>query len=263
MYRFLQWFNQELPEVWYPRCAVGITIFGLLFRLFCFWMESTISRDGVFYCTMAEIWKAEGFEAARQLPLGRVVPPLLPGLMRLMMYAGISAEFAGNLLNLLSGTLLIPILYWIGVMCFNRREIALGLALLAAVQPSLVELSIEIQRDAPYLLFAGLAIGCTLAATEKQKVWRWVLAGFFCTAAAMMRLEGLELVPLFLGYIVVLMVLQFLTVPLGLKAAVSFIGGCIGGFLLLTLLVGIPWDFYSVYWERGVELFSREMGEIQ
>ncbi len=186
--------DQAFPPRWNRLLLPAIVILAFLIRWICFSLESTISHDGTFYVNFMEQWKQTG-----SYPLHSYLP-LYPWLMKLLSGCGMSGFAAGIGINLLLGSLLPLICYGILRLATVRREAALAGALLAAVHPAFIELSINIQRDTPYLFFTGCAIFYGLCAVKFSKWYWWSLSSLFLSAGMFSRYEALELLPIICGY---------------------------------------------------------------
>ena len=138
---------------------VGITALSIIISLLCWCLEPTVSRDGVLYLELIQIWHRNGdFQDILDYWPQYWIPPLPLYLMTFLMHCGLSAEAAGVGLNLLAGSMLPLIVYGIAAEVCEDRRIAFYSALLMAVNPGRIELSIEPQRDMIYLFFCGLLI---------------------------------------------------------------------------------------------------------
>ncbi len=197
--------DHVLPSRWNALLLPGILLLGFLIRWSCFSLESTISTDGTVYVNLAEQWRVTGM-----YPLHSYLP-LYPWLMKLLSGCGMSGFAAGIGINLLLGSLLPLICYGILRLATVRREAALAGALLAAVHPAFIELSINIQRDTPYLFFTGCAIFCGLYAVKFGRWYWWSLCSLFLSAGMFSRYEALELLPIICGYFLFALIFRALS----------------------------------------------------
>lgn len=180
--------NEMIPRKrfsWNP-VFPAILLTGILLRAVTLWQNPVLSRDAITYVRYAVSFPStEG--AAPPFPVMLIL------LLRLLHGAGFSWEMAGWLINLTTGTLLIPVVYGIVLRIWNDRKWALLAALFIAVHPTLIKLSIAIQRDSPYLL---LFWGCIyfLLCLLSDGGWPFAVATGVLTGCAMMtRFEGIEL----------------------------------------------------------------------
>lgn len=174
---------------------LAIFLAGLALRVFCWRNSGAISRDAATYLDIAErLAECDnvGDFFFREDVLSS--PPLFVWLISCGVRLGLSSELVGLWLNLLSGAMF-PLVVWAMFRFANcKSEIAFSGAVLTALHPSLVGLSIEIQRDMPYLFCIGLALlflqmGCN----DFRKFHLWMSAGVCCGVSAMIRVESLEL----------------------------------------------------------------------
>ena len=208
-----------------------IFFFSLLVRIYVRVMELCISRDGCQYVMLARIWIQGQFQDVLEAyPIG--CPPFLLFLMVALNYFGISPVVSGVGLNILAGALCPCLIYAISREIFPRaRKIAAFAAVLTAVNPSLIFLSIEPQRDMIYLFFCGCVFWFILIALRKDRLYLWGLAGCASAFASLTRFEAFELLPL------VLFVLFFCSVRKVIPLKKSLLRGVI--FLLSFFLVNI------------------------
>ena len=232
-----------------------ILLCGLGLRIFCWSQSGAVSRDASWYLLIAERWFTQG-SAQAAFSGESWTAPLLPWLIQLGMYLGGSAEITGLLLNLFSGTLLSLIVWAILYRAGCRRELCLAGALLIALHPSAVELSIEIQRDSLYLFWIGLTIlGLENAFLRPGNWLAWCLAGACCGFAATARLEGLEAV-------VVVPIATFITACADRKRYQQFLWGgiafllvVIAVLLLLLVCMGAMESFYGLCQQKIANRF--------
>ena len=166
----------------------GITVLSLLITGFCWFFEPTISRDGIFYLELVQIWHDQGnFQGILKGWPRFWLPPFPLYLMKLLTDCGLSAETAGVGLNIAMGCCLPVIVYGIAMEITRERKIALCSALLMLLNPSMIELAIEVQRDVIYLFFCGLLIYFLAFGIRRQKGFDWVRAGVFFACSFLTR----------------------------------------------------------------------------
>ena len=226
----------------------AIFLTGGLLRIVSLWQNPVMSRDAIGYIRYAASFPlTEG--AAPPFPVMLIL------LLRLLHGAGFSWEMAGWLINLTAGMLLIPVVYGIVLRIWNDRKWALLAALFTAVHPSLIKLSIVIQRDSLYLLFFW---GCVYFLFCLLTSGRWpsaVAAGILTGCAVMTRFEGLEL--FFLWVVMSGLIWK----KYGAKQ-MFFLGAAMALPCLLILAAGwclpSPWDLGSIWTRRF--LFLQKTG---
>ena len=155
-------------------------------------LDPVVSRDGSLYVNIAQAWHDAG--NFTDIPVFRdyLLPPMYFYLMKCLIHCGIPAETAGVSLSLFFGSLVPLIAYGIAWKVTRRKDIAICSALLIAVNPSINELSIEVQRDMMYLFFAGLTILFITAWIHRQKCIFLLGTGFLCACGILTRFEMIE-----------------------------------------------------------------------
>ena len=175
---------------------IGLALCFLLalgVRIFAWQIEPTISRDGIYYINKAEILQLDDNDPKKI--------ELIASNDTLHFYCAYIACGAFNLspeqlglgTNILLGAFLPGIFFGIIWLLFKNSELALATAILAAVHPKLVEYSIVIQREMPYLFCCGLFF-LFLILFFKSGKWYWsILIGLTSTMGFFFRYEGIEL----------------------------------------------------------------------
>lgn len=207
------------------------------------------TRDGIQYMEFCREW----FEKAdAALPYEMQGKPLLyQYTVRSLMFLNISVEEAALGLNLFVGALLLLPVYFSGKVLFEDSKAALGIVLLAAVMPPLVEYSAVRLRETFYFFFTAWSI-CfwlfSINGSKHRQIWTAFCGAAVCLAT-MCRFEGGELA-IFCG--VSLPVSEFFRRSGWMRSI--FAGGLFaGGFaicaLLLFLLPGMP-NFILIYLQQ-------------
>jgi len=172
-----------------------IAVFALSFlmKLLSYHLDPIITRDGYTYIKLAESWYDTGVYPDTMFNgYSNWVPPFYLFLMKSLMSFGFSAEMAGIWINLVLGSFIPLLAYGIAYEIIQRQDIAICTALLTAVNPSMNELAVGIQRDIVYLFFSGVIIWSLSAGIHSLK-WRyWFGAGLACGCAVLTRFEALE-----------------------------------------------------------------------
>lgn len=230
-----------------------ISIFGLGIRCFLLMQGHTLSRDSIQYVQEAKQWHRDG---ALKVNPESWRPPLFIYLIKNLMRGNISAENAGLAINLVFGVLLIPVIFLLTKLLINNNLVALGAASLAAVHPSLVEFSCEIQRDCLYLFLCGLFCCFLLLGAQKKHWYYWCLGGITLALAAFCRMEALEFFVILIIYGICFICGKKLTIP-------AFIGQFL--WLFCTYLavsvglfynIGKGWQFLELYWMQISKYFT-------
>lgn len=236
----------------------GIFILSLLLRLFCWFMEPTLSRDAIAYVGIISAWYTKGdFSGVLSYWPDCRIPPLPVWLVLLLVKYGIPLEAAGIGLNLTLGALIPLLVYLIAKVATKDKSIAYGAALLAAVHPMLIELAIEIQRDTTYLFLIGLVLWFLLEAIQKESSFFWGVGGIFLGLSILSRFESLELLPLVFCYLAGSVCFKTQKFHIALKQLGVFYIGVIVAFTLTTWLMGVPFSYYKIYYNRVTEMVAK------
>ena len=172
-----------------------ICIVSLFLKIFLHLLDPTISRDGTTYLQFARFWHtARSFDALINAKPDFWVPPFPVFLMKSLMDMGLSAENAGILLNIACGTFVPLIVYGIAWEISRDRQLSFCSALLAVCHPAINELSVQIQRDAIYLFFAGCAIWSLCVGLNRKKWQFFCYSGILTGVSLLTRYETLEIV---------------------------------------------------------------------
>ena len=187
----------ELALHHYKFCLCGLVFLSFIFKLLLYWLEPSIGRDASLYCHLAQEWSYSG-------EFNHVwLPPLLIFLMKCGTAIGISVQTAGQAINIIAASLCTLIGYGITSEVTESKRTALIAAALFAVHPGINDLSIEIQRDAPYLFLAGTAMWSAVAGLKRKNFLFWIISGIFCALAALTRFETFEFLPIAAGLLFV------------------------------------------------------------
>ena len=232
----------------YLLMSIGCFATFLLLALLSFWMEPTISRDGVMYLDLSRIWAETGsFDGVLQHWPLCWIPPFPLYLMKLLIDCGLSPAVAGVGLNIIMGSVLPLIVYMIGRLLFEDRRISLVAAFMMAVNPSMIEFAIEPQRDTIYLFFCGWLIYFIIKGLKQDSIVSFCGAGVFFALSMMTRYETLEMIPLFFFALLFCGVRKYLKwkrILLHITASVIIAGAVI---LSLTYLMGVKTHIFHNY----------------
>lgn len=192
-----------------PLTILGvICLLALVLRLLAWWFEPTISRDGLLYIQLAQAW----YETGNCTPAVSSMFPLLPIYMiKMIMYSGLPVETAGLLLTISCGTLQPLVMYGIAKEVTRQEKLALASALLVAVSPTMIGLSIEIQRDICYLLFCGLQIYFIIRGIRKKSLLCFGLSGIMLGFSISSRYEAAEMFPIVIFALLFLSITKYIS----------------------------------------------------
>ena len=176
-------------------CIVIMILFiALLLRIACWWVEPVISRDGIRYIEWAEALKtANGdFDILAEQYTEYTQSPLFISILALPI-PGMTPHTIALLLNISLGTLLVFIVFLLFKYTTNNNNIALAGALIAAVHPTLINYSIEIQRECGYLFCTSLFLLFFIIYFHNTKLIFSNIAAVAGVFAFLFRYEGWEL----------------------------------------------------------------------
>ena len=237
----------------------GIILLSLFLHLISWFLEPAISRDGIFYLELVQVWHEQGdFQGVLTEWPQFWLPPFPLYLMKLLTDCGFSVEAAGVGLNIAMGCCMPLIVYGIAMEITRERKIALCSALLMALNPSMIELAIEVQRDMIYLFFCGLLIYFLACGIRRQKWFYWVFAGVFFACSFLTRYETLEFVPLIAFYFLFLLIAKYMSWKKVLLNGTVFLVSMAAVFFLLIHIMGVQahlfGSYQNYYWKKWLFL---------
>lgn len=170
-----------------------IFILALFLRSTVTLLTDRVSKDAVLYVYMARDI-ADG-NLDKSFNRNRRMPPLYLFGMAGATELGLSVENGGKLISILSGALLVIVVYLIAEMIFSSHLAALA-SFLVAVNPNLIKISAKIMRDSLYLFLLFLSLYLLIKAfkNEKWNIFFWGGAGAFLSLAVAVRTEAIELI---------------------------------------------------------------------
>ena len=184
----------------YYKNKICINSFGILLLsgvLRVFFGESVLSRDGYYYCNLAEFWHEQGFIPSyiNNIPLGVVY------IYKTFLTYGLPVVESAITYNLILSSFLPVIVYLIAEKCFQDHLIAVWSGILMSFNPYLLETSWQTMRDTTYLFFSGLAFCVLFCYPLKNRVLNLFVFSLFCSFALLARHEAVELFVLLLWYV--------------------------------------------------------------
>ncbi|HEX8473055.1 MAG TPA: glycosyltransferase family 39 protein [Pyrinomonadaceae bacterium] len=168
------------------RTIVGWTLVAFLLRLlFLLCFEYVISPDGVGYVTLGRNLVAGDFRQG----LSAYYPPLYPLLVGLSTLLFRDAEFAGRMVSVLAGSLLVVPAFLHIRNWYGLRAARLGAALVA-MHPLLVYYSTTLLTESTYTLFftCGVLAGWSALAGGRRRAY--LLAGMLFGACYLLKPEA-------------------------------------------------------------------------
>ena len=198
-------------------CLVALFGVSLACKLLAWYMEPAVGRDASLYLFEIQQWYDTG-----TYPISWI-PPMLYVLVRGVMFCGFGVEAAGLIVNIGMGSAIVFICYGIAFEATQDKRIALISALFATFHPGINDLSIEIQRDIPYLFLSGIAVWCAVAAFKRKKWYLWSGAGAALALSFLTRYETTEFLLLF----PIIIIVQLIFHKISWKKAILFLSSLI------------------------------------
>ena len=198
---FYQYYDRlkNNPALW---GVPALMLAAFLLAWLCYSLEPVFSRDGCLYLELVEIWHQTGsLQGLLEAYPDIWIPPFPLYLMKLLMDFGVPKAWAGLALNMVMFAFLPLIIWKICRLLFpDRQQIAWWTAAFIAVNPAMIDLAIEPQRDMIYLFFCGFLILFLLRGILQRQYRDWLCAGVFFIFSALTRFETWEILPLLAAY---------------------------------------------------------------
>ena len=185
-----------------------IVILAFCLRLGVWYCDPVISRDGISYILLAEtLRKSDGnFEVLAQMRGEYRQSPFFISILASDIF-GASPHLIALTMNIVLGSLFSVVIYMIFMQLSKKSTIALTGALFVAVHPTLINYSIEVQREMGYLFFSGCCF-FFLFGEWGGRPWYWsAVTAVTAVLAFFFRYEGLELF-IFCGIIYLILLKQ-------------------------------------------------------
>lgn len=178
--------------------SVSTVIFVVL-TFITLWVEPTISRDGTLYLELAGVWQKNGsFQSVINHWNDFWIPPFYLWLIKGLIDIGLQPEVAGRGISMICGAMTPLIAYLIAEEVQDDKKVSLTAAVLMAVNPTVINYSIEIQRDMIYFALCGWTIYFCLRGLSRNEIRSWIPAGICSACSLLSRYETLELIPILL-----------------------------------------------------------------
>jgi len=172
--------------------VIGAAVIGAALRIAAALFAQPISHNGAAYLLpqARALLAGEGW-------LSAVAPPLYPALAAALAWIG-DLEWAGKIISILAGTMVIPLAFGIGRRLFGIRA-GLWAAWIAAVMPGLVRFSGEAQEDMTHAFLFTLALSLAIRTARRPRVRRAIAAGIAAGLGYLVRPESVAILPLLAG----------------------------------------------------------------
>lgn len=222
---------------------VSTILIGVAMRIAKWNASPYLSRDSVYYIEKITIFNKGGHQLYLNTLDKKYYPPMHLYLASLLMKFGIGSLEAGISLNILLGACIPIIIFYISKTIINDTRIALMSLIITMFHPSIMNLSLEIQRDTGFIFFNSLSIMSILAGCKTHKMFDFICGGLFTAFGVMFRIENIELlifmpIVLFISYKIKSKKNKFLLSKL-IKNGFWYLTSSLFFLILLFVMVGI------------------------
>jgi Dolichyl-phosphate-mannose-protein mannosyltransferase len=251
-----------LPRALYtcpPGTALALTILiALAIRLYLSLTNFCISGDGVAYLGMAR-----AFAAGRPAEaLASVFSPLYPWIIAAAHRLIPDWELAGSLVSAILGSAAVATVYLMTREAFERDDLAIGAAVLAAIHPELAAYSASVRTEAGFAFLLTAAVWMLIAGLKRRRLAIIAAAGVGGGLAYLYRTEAIGLMLFAAGFMPVAAV--------GWRRwSLKWAAGATAIFVIGFLVVASPYLIYlretTGHWTVGREFTAAMMygmGEV-
>ncbi len=252
---------QAAESRWLPRTlndcpegtALALTVScALVIRLYLSLTSYCIAGDGAAYLAMGKDF-ASG-EPAKAL--ASVFSPLYPWLISLVHRLIPDWEVAGSIVSAILGSATVASVYLMTREVFARFDLAIGAAILTAIQPEMAAYGASVRTEAGFICLLTTAVWILIVGLKRQRIAVVAAAGMIGGVAYLYRTEAFGLM-LFVIAFVPLAALWWRRWSLMWTLAASAI------FATLFLIVASPYLIYlresTGHWSVGRELAAAMM----
>jgi O-antigen/teichoic acid export membrane protein len=219
--------------------------------------------------TSRGLWVDEAISVTQaQLPFGSMIrdmettdvhPPLHHAILWVTVRLFGTSEFAVRLPSLIAGVALVPVMYWVGSVIYDRRTGWIA-AVLTTIAPFCVWYSQEARMYAQFMLLAAVAVGAQVQAVRRGRWYDWGL--YAVSTAALAWTQYFAILPILVQQVgFAWAIWQVRHRP---RAWRSLLRGWIVTLVLIGLLVApllpIVRAEYAAYAHRGVGLVPSQAG---
>lgn len=194
---------QWLPSV-VVNCSEGtalalIVTLAFAIRLYLCLTSYCIAGDGVAYLTMAREFAAGDSAKA----LASVFSPLYPWIVSIIHRLIPDWELAGNIVSAMLGSAAVVSVYLMTREAFERRDLALGAAILVAIHPEMAAYSASVRTEAGFIFFLTTAVWLLIAGLKQERIALVAAAGLVGGLAYLYRTEAIGLLMFGVGFVMV------------------------------------------------------------
>lgn len=232
-------------------------LIAISIRLFGYYLESLISRDGITYLELSQKWyDTNDFSQVFQ---GEHfwIPPMFLFCIKCLMGIGFHSEQAALILNLTAGAAIPVFGYFIALELSRSRWIAWWGAVSLCLHPVLIELSYMIQRENLYLFFLLTSLLSFLYAQKNDHLYLMAIAGAVLVMAILTRFEAMEFLMIYPLLIVIYWIKKTHWRRNIILNIAVLVAGELLGLCMAILLLRIPISFFLTYWLRLSSLIGK------
>jgi dolichyl-phosphate-mannose-protein mannosyltransferase len=190
---------------WLPRAlndcprgtAIALTILiAFAIRLYLSLTSFCIAGDGVAYLGMAREFAA----GAPAQALKSVFSPLYPWIVAVAHRLIPDWELAGSLVSTILGSAAVATIYLMTREAFDRDDLAIGAAVLAAIHPALAAYSASVRTEAGFIFLLTAAMWMLIAGLKRHRIAIVAASGVGGGVAYLYRTEAIGLMLFALGF---------------------------------------------------------------
>src|SRR5277367_6620071 len=167
--------SSQAPDPrWLPRalsdCPEGIALaltvlLALTIRLYLSFTSYCIAGDGVAYLAMARNFAAG--EPAKAL--ASVFSPLYPWLIAIVHHLIPNWELAGSIVSAILGSGAVVSVYMMTREALERRDLAIGAAVLVAIQPEMAAYAASVRTEAGFIFLVTASVWMLIAGLKRAR----------------------------------------------------------------------------------------------
>jgi hypothetical protein len=193
---------------WLPFALVGcsegtalalIVTLAFAIRLYLCLTSYCIAGDGVAYLAMAREFAAGDPAKA----LASVFSPLYPWIVAITHRLIPDWELAGDIVSAILGSAAVVSVYLMTREAFERRDLALGAAILVAIHPEMAAYSASVRTEAGFIFFLMTAVWLLIAGLKRERIVLVAVAGLIGGLAYLYRTEAIGLLMFGVGFVLV------------------------------------------------------------
>jgi hypothetical protein len=194
-----QWLPSTLIDCSEGTALALIVTLAFAIRLYLCLTSYCIAGDGVAYLAMAREFAARDPAKA----LASVFSPLYPWIVSIIHRLIPDWELAGNVVSAILGSTAAVSVYLMTREAFERRDLALGAALLVAIHPEMAAYSASVRTEAGFIFFLTTAVWLMIAGLKRQRIAIVAVAGLVGGFAYLYRTEAIGLLMFGVGFMLV------------------------------------------------------------